>query len=91
MKKKARFIEYGRVFPKRYLDFAKSLSMKNKGRQYTRNQWRFANYLLKNEKTFSTIGNMEQVFEDVRNYFLSNKKSNPYPNKKSFIEELLKG
>jgi hypothetical protein len=68
--KRPRFIWYSRVFPKRYLDFVRISKLTEKGRPpYTRNQWRFANYLLKNEKTYSQMGNMEQVFEDVRGYF----------------------
>lgn len=67
----ARFIWYSRVFPKRYVDFVKKYKPLSGKSKYTRNQWKFANYLLKNEKKFSSIGNMEQVFEDVRNYWRS--------------------
>ncbi len=70
--KKARFINYAseKQFPKIYLDFVRKGKFREKEtRRYTRNQWRFAIYILKNKKTFSTIGDMETVFADVRNSF----------------------
>lgn len=69
--KQARYIKNCKVFPYRYLQMAKAMKSKwenTESKPYTRNQKNFACYLLKNEKDISKIGNMEKVFEDVRNY-----------------------
>lgn len=52
------------MYSKQYLKFAKKVD----SIPYTRSQRCFAEYILTIKKEISVMGNMEQVFIDVRKY-----------------------
>lgn len=70
--KQARYIKNSKIFPHRYLQFAKvmnkRLEIQEQSIGYTRTQKNFACYLLRNASKLKVMGNIEQVFIDVRRY-----------------------